>query len=67
MIDALVWVALTMSFGTAVLAVWVFNHLAGGGVIVGDNPNIIELNASIVILVLLVIAWCGFTIRKFKR
>lgn len=64
--DILTWTALTMSIAPAALAVWVFNHLIAGGIIVGDCYNSIELNASIIILVLVVIAWCGFTIRKLR-
>ena len=67
MIDLIIWIALTMSIGTGVLAVWVFNHLVSGGVIIGDKYNEIELIASICILALVVIGWCGFTVRKLRR
>ncbi len=38
-----------------------------GHIIVGDYHNLVELNASIAILALLVIALVGFTIRKLRR
>ena len=66
MLDIIIWIALTMSIGTAVGMVWVFNHLASGGIIVGDSLNLIELNASIAILCVLVIAWCGFVVKKLR-
>ena len=65
--DLIIWIALTMNIGTAVLAVWFFNHLAGGGIIVGDSYNLIELWCAMAILVLLIIAWVGFTIRKLRQ
>ena len=67
MIDVLIWIALTMSIGTAILAVWVFNHLASGGIIVGDSYNSIELWASMAILVLLIIALVCFTIKNLRE
>lgn len=67
MIDLLIWIALTMSLGTAILAVWVFNHLVSGGIIVGDSYNLIELWASMAILVIVVMAWCGFIVKKVRE
>ena len=67
MIDVLIWIALTMSIGTGVLAVWVFNHLVSGGVITGDKYNEVELILASAILVLVSIALVGFTVRKLRR
>lgn len=67
MIDVLIWIALTMSIAPAVLVVWLFNHLVGGGIIVGNSYNLIELILAIAILVCLIAGWVGFTIRKLRR
>ncbi len=67
MIDALIWVALMMSIGTGVLAVWVFAHLNAGYTIIGDKYNLIELWAAAAILLLVLVALIGLTIRKLKR
>ena len=64
MLDALIWIALTMSIAPAVLAVWVFAHLNAGHVIVGDNLNLIELGLAMAILCVVVIALVLFTVRK---
>jgi len=66
MIDLIIWIALTMSIGTAVLAVWVFSHLVSGGIIVGDSYNLIELWIARAILMLVALAWCGFIIKKLR-
>jgi len=63
-VDLVIWIALTMSIAPAVLAVWIFSHLVAGHIIVSDSYNPAELGISIAILVLVVIAWCGFVIRK---
>ena len=67
MLDALIWIALTMSIAPAVLAVWVFAHLNAGHTIVGDSYNPVELITAVAILCVLVIAWCGFVIKKLRR
>ena len=66
MLDFIIWIALTMSLATGVLAVWVFNHLVSGGIIIGDKYNLIELWAAIAILVLVGIALVGFTVRILR-
>lgn len=67
MLDLIIWIALTMSIGTGIGMVWVFSHLISGGIIVGDKYNEVELIASIAILVAVVIALVGFTVRKLRR
>jgi len=67
MLDALIWIALTLSIGTGVLAVWVFGTLASGYMIGCDNLNPIELGLAITILATVLGAWCGFVVRKLKR
>lgn len=66
MLDIIIWIALTMSIGTGVLAVWVFSHLVAGHTIGGDSYNLMELWASIAILAFVLIAWCGFIIKKLR-
>ncbi len=65
--DIIIWIALVMSIGTSILAVWVFNHLVSGGIIVGDKYNEVELILATVILVAVVIALIGFTVRKLRE
>lgn len=67
MINIIIWIALTMSIGTGVLAVWVFRYLNAGFTIVGDSYNLIELILATSILVLVVISLVGFTVRKLRE
>ena len=64
--NLIIWIALTMSIAPAVLAVWVFNHLVSGGVIIGDKYNEVELIFATAILCLVVIALIFFTARKLR-
>ena len=56
-----------MSIGTGILAVWVFNHLVNGGVIVGDKYNEVELILATAILCSVVIVLVVFTVRKLRE
>ena len=67
MLDVIIWVALTMSLGTAVLAMWVFRTLITHGGIGADGLNPLELSISIVIFLFVLVAWCGFIIRKWRK
>ncbi len=66
MIDVIIFIALFFSIGTGIGMVWVFNHLVGGGVIVGDKYNGIELIFATAILCVVVIALVSFTVRKLR-
>ena len=67
MMDAIIWSALTLSLATSIGMVWIFNRLCEGYIITGDEYNYVELMVAITILVLVVIAWVIFTVRKVRE
>lgn len=61
------WLALMFALGPDILAVWVFNHLRQGGIIVPDNLNNLEFWLAYAIFLFLVIALTLQTRKTFKR